>query len=159
MNGFVTHNYRFINYKELNEEDSRLVWKLRNEPGVTQWMVNDSFIPWESHRRFVESLKTDKDRDYFIIRDVEDRLIGSVNILRFEEGLVERGIYINPVYWNKGHAGKSMMEFYAYLKTQGIKGIITKVKINNLASIALEEKLKSRLTDIKEGYNFYFLEL
>lgn len=159
MKSFDTSCYRFINYNEMSEDDNRKIWELRNHPSVRRWMVNDSFIPWESHKQFVSGLKNDESRSYFIIRDMEGDLIGSVNITGQGQDLVERGIYINPLHWHKGHAVKAMSEFYHYLKNKGVKGIWTRVKIDNYASNALERRLKAVLLETREGYNFYRTDL
>lgn len=159
VDSFSTDTYHFLNYKAMGEIDSKEIWRLRNLPEIARWMVNDSFIPYENHQRFVAGLKGDESRDYFIIKDLEDNIIGSVNLTYFSREDAERGIYISPEHWHRGHAYRSLTEFYSHFKRHGIKKIITKVKIDNKASNSLERRLGASLSDSKDGYNFYELEL
>lgn len=157
---FRTNSYKFINYALINEADSRRIWEIRNNPEVAQWMVNPDPIPLESHFKFIESLKENTLKDYFIIKDIEDNLIGSVNISYSPDGYSERGIFINPTFFHKNHAYRTMTEFYEYAKQNwDIKGITTRVKKNNIASNKLEEKLGASVISVVGSYNHYCLEL
>lgn len=140
-------------------DDSKAVWQLRNHPDVAKWMVNDTFIPFENHARFVENLKSDSSKDYFIIKDNEGNIIGSVNAIYLDNHLAERGIYVNPQFQGRGHAFKTLMEFYEELKSNAIRRVITRVKTDNLASNNLERKLGATLTECRDGYNFYMVAL
>ena len=51
-----------------------------------------------------------------------------------------------------------MKEFYHYANENwGIKGIMTRVKVNNVGSNRLEDKLGANLVGTEGNYNFYHL--
>lgn len=157
---FDTASYHFINYAEMGEDESRGIWMLRNDPAVTVWMVNGDEIPFEAHCMFVASLRDRSDKDYFIIKDKDSRIIGSVNLDYSDSGMSERGLFINPLFHRQGHAHRTMLEFYGRAKESwGIRRIKTKVKIGNGASNSLERKLGATLVREDNGYNVYILEL
>lgn len=154
---FHTESYSFMNYAEMNEEEQRIIWELRNHPSVARWMVNSGTIEYDIHLSFINKLKTQTDKDYFIIKDKDNNIIGSINIDYTETPYPERGIFINPDFFHKNHAYNSMKEFYRHAHFNwGIKGIFTKVKIDNVGSNRLEEKLGASLTRTQSGYNFYY---
>lgn len=37
---FKTENFDFLNYINLSEEQSRIIWEGRNHPEVRKWMTN-----------------------------------------------------------------------------------------------------------------------
>lgn len=158
--GFDTASYRFVNYAEMSEEDSRKIWQLRNDPAISCWMVSEDPIPFETHRKFVDSLRHRTDKDYFLILNGDSEIIGSVNIDYTESGVSERGLFISPHFHNQGHAYKTMMEFYDKAKRDwGIGTIMTKVKPSNAASNRLEHKLGAEYVENVQGYNIYLLTL
>lgn len=141
-------------------EDSEEIWRIRNNCAVRKWMVNTDIIPFESHKQFVEFLKQRADKDYFLIKNERGDIIGSVNIDYPEDNVSERGLFINPLFHKKGHASRSMKEFYTHAHNNwGIKKIKTKVKKDNEASNSLEMKLGAFQIEEENGYNVYMLNL
>ena len=159
MNDIFTENYTFVNYNNISDEDIIKILQIRNSYEVRRWMVNDTEIPLESHLKFVASLKANDTKDYFIIKDSSEKIIGSVNIDYLDTGIVERGIFINPEFQKRGHAYNSMKELYEILAQSGIKKIITKVKADNQPSNALELKLGAVHTHTSGNYNHYILSI
>lgn len=159
MNSFHTLSYHFINYINLNEADIKAILEIRNQDAIKIWMVNTQPIGLQQHLDFIKNLQQDSTKKYFAIKDKENNLIGSVNVHFLENNIVERGIFINPLFQKKGHAEKSILEFYSYLSQMGITKVFTRVKENNVSSNSLEKKLGATLVESKEGYNFYILNL
>lgn len=157
---FNTPTYKFVNYCEMSRQDSQIIFELRNNPFVSIWMVDDDYISLEQHSKFLASLTDRDDKDYFIIKNDSNEIIGSVNIDYCDMGISERGIYIDPERQGHGHAFKAIKEFYQHARNNwGIKAIKTKVKVDNVPSNALERKLGARLMVTSAGYNGYLLEL
>lgn len=156
--GFRTSSYIFVNYAEMSEEESKIIWELRNHPHVSKWMVHPEAIPYPEHKRFVASLSANRNKDYYLIKDLSSNIIGSVNIDYGGLPYPERGIFINPEFFHQSHAYNSLREFYHYANSEwGIPGILTRVKTDNTGSNRLEEKLGASLTATRDGYNFYNL--
>ena len=64
---FYTNSFRFVNYVSLTEGESRAIWEGRNHPDVRKWMDNPEPFAWESHQRYIESLKKKDDRSYWAV--------------------------------------------------------------------------------------------
>lgn len=112
---FTTKSYQFINYSEMSDSDSKSVWEIRNDIFISAWMVNDKAISYKEHTEFIDSLRHNLDKDYYVVKDFDNNIIGSVNITYTDLGISERGIYINPDFWGKGHAYACLVEFYRSL--------------------------------------------
>ena len=56
---FVQLAWRVVDYRDLTEEESRIVWEQRNQEHIRKWMKNDQLIPWENHCAFMA-----KEKDY-----------------------------------------------------------------------------------------------
>lgn len=155
MNNFSTENFTFIDFREMDETMSRKVWECRNFPEIRKWMVNTELIPYDSHAKFVESLKYKTDTLYFSVLH-EGKFIGSVNIHIGFDGEAERGIYIHPDFWGRKYAKRICSEFYQYVKTQlGIKNIITKVLKGNISSNSLEKSLHAKKVGEDDAFFYY----
>lgn len=76
---FNTKSFHFVNYVNMTEGQSYAIWEGRNHPDVRKWMDNPEPFTWESHLRYVESLKTKDDRSYWAVIHKEE-LIGSMCI-------------------------------------------------------------------------------
>lgn len=159
MSSFKTQNFTFIDFKEMDEDMSKQVWKCRNLPEIRKWMVNPEFIPYDSHARFVESLKHKTDALYFSVLH-EGNFIGSVNIHMNGSGEAERGIYIHPDYWGNKYAKKICSEFYSYArKSFAITHITTKVLKENIGSNSLESSLNAVMVAENDRFYYYRCEL
>lgn len=143
----------------MSEIDSREVFELRNDVRVSKWMVNDKVISWEEHKGFIDNLRSRTDKDYYIVKNSDNEIIGSVNIDYSDNGISERGIFIAPSQHNKGHALRLLSEFYSHARQFfEVKAIFTKVKADNVASLRLEEKLGSQFLKEEGGYKTFILK-
>lgn len=157
MGSFSTENFKFVDFTEMDETMSRQVWGCRNLPEIRKWMVNKAPIPYDSHVKFVDSLRRSSDSIYFCIFQ-EDSFIGSVNIHIEDDYRAERGIYIHPDYWGKGLAKKVCGEFYPYVtKELGIREITTKVLKENAGSNGLEHSLGAiKISEDERFFHYIF---
>lgn len=64
---FTTEHFRFVNYTQLTEQESRAVWEARNYLDIRKWMVNKAPISWESHQHFILGLANRTDRVYYAV--------------------------------------------------------------------------------------------
>lgn len=159
MKGFSTDHYQFINYNECSRADLLEIREIRNLPEVRARMVDEMEISLEQHLKFLESLKHNTSKDYFIIKDHAGHLIGSVNLTYLPDQVAERGLFINPSHFRQGHAFRTMKELYSRIAQTGIKSVFTKVKTDNNPSNNLEKKLGAELISSEGGYNNYLLQI
>lgn len=155
MKSFVTDKFTYISYTEMDEELSRMVWHTRNLPEIRKNMVNNGIIPIEEHNNFITNLKKLNDVAYFcVIKD--NQFIGTINIHFENQESAERGIFLHPSFQGKGLSKKICKDFYKYLKNNYcVHSIITKVKIDNINSNALENSLGAVRYSHDEQFIFY----
>lgn len=155
-----TQSYCFVNYCNMTEKENEKIWNIRNNTLISVWMINNKWITHSEHDMFINSLRSKMSKDYFLIKNFDGNIIGSVNFTYLNDGIVERGIFINPKFWGKNHAYLSLSELYSYInKHWSIKRIITQVKVDNAASNALERKLGGQIFKSEDGYNYYIVNL
>lgn len=155
MDANENNGYRFVNYVNLSEHEKALVWSMRNLPEIRKWMTHSELINWDSHVQFLNSLSKRVDLCHYLVYYCT-HVVGAVNYTLLGDGVVERGIYINPTCQGKGHAKNILNIFYSYLKEKlNICVVKTRVLKENLASIALEESIGAQLVDQDAEY-FYF---
>lgn len=152
---FESAGFLFRNYTTLSGEENETVLCGRNDPDVRKEMINEEIISPENHARFITTLSGRLDKAYYACYK-EGKFIGTVNIELTAPQEAERGVWMAAEARGKGMAAPLMKAFYTYLyHNKGIQKIITRVKISNAASNALERKLGATLMREADGYNFY----
>jgi RimJ/RimL family protein N-acetyltransferase len=129
---FDTKTFRFINYVNLTEEQSRKVWEGRNHPEVRKWMVNAEPFSYDVHEAFIEGLKERKDRLYWAVLS-KGELVGSFSLHPYDsekkEG--EMGKYLFYEFRGKGLGKLSTQEFIDAIFSIGL---VNRVYIKTLIS-------------------------
>lgn len=156
MGNFKTNSFMFLDYTEMDEEMSRMVWQTRNLPEIRERMVNPDPISLDAHFSFVRGLKDRTDVKYYAVLH-EGQFVGSVNLHNEDVGIAERGIYIHPEHWGKGYAKSICTELYQHAHSKfGISTILTKVLKTNHGSNSLERSLGAAL--IAEDDRFFYYQ-
>ena len=89
-------NIELLNFIDLNIEEKEMILKWRNHPEIRKWMYNQDEIKLEEHLNFIESLKSRKDKLYFLVKK-EEEFIGVIDFTQLvEKKSVHMGIYSNP---------------------------------------------------------------
>lgn len=89
-------NIRLINFIELTLEEKEMVLIWRNSPEIRKWMYNQKEIELNDHLNFIESLKSRKDKLYFLV-EKDKKYIGVIDFTEIiEEESLHMGIYTNP---------------------------------------------------------------
>jgi len=93
----VTEEYLLINFVDLNMDEKRMVLDWRNDSSIRRWMTNQEKITFEKHLLFIDSLKDDDTKRYFLVRE-GNRNIGVVDFTNIDRGKreCEIGLYANP---------------------------------------------------------------
>lgn len=149
---FSAGGYRFTCLPDSGDEISERVRRGRNADDVRRQMVSTEIITADAHRSFVESLRTRRDKQYYAVFGADGDFIGSVNLERLGDDVMERGIWLEADARGKGHAKRLLTALYEYLHaTYGVRRIVTRVKTGNDASLALERTLGAVETDRRDG--------
>ncbi len=134
-----------IPFYELNEEQKKKIWVWRNDERLRVWMKNPEKITWESHLSFIESLKDDTKRKYWLVIS-GGREVGTINLHKKDSYRAEGGLYKKPdIHIPIGHILIKALEIEA--KKYGFQRIILEVKYKNTKAIRLYEK---------NGYKVYW---
>ena len=89
-------NIQLLNFIDLKPEEKEMILKWRNHPEIRMWMYNQDEIKLEEHLNFIESLKSRKDKLYFLVKK-EEEFIGVIDFTQLvEKKSVHMGIYSNP---------------------------------------------------------------
>ena len=89
-------NIQLLNFIDLELEEKEMILKWRNHPEIRKWMYNQDEIKLEEHLNFIESLKSRKDKLYFLVKK-EEEFIGVIDFTQLvEKKSVHMGIYSNP---------------------------------------------------------------
>ncbi|TLT01792.1 UDP-4-amino-4,6-dideoxy-N-acetyl-beta-L-altrosamine N-acetyltransferase [Aliarcobacter cibarius] len=141
------NNIELINFTELNLSEVKMVLKWRNNPDVRKWMYNQDEILLENHLAFIKSLKSKKDKLYFLVKK-NNEYIGVIDFNNIKDQSLIMGIYTNPSI--KGF-GKILLEniinySFDVLK---VKKIFSEVFSENTKAYELYKKYNFIKTDIK----------
>ena len=109
---------KLINFIDLSQEEKMMILEWRNKIDIQKWVHTQNDISLEEHLDFIDSLKTIKDKLYFLVKK-DDIYIGVINFtqIKSNESLV-MGIYANPNL--KGY-GKILLETIIYFSFEILK--------------------------------------
>jgi len=93
------------NYNYLDADEKIIALDMRNHPDIQKWMHNSIDISKSKHLAFIDGLKGDMSRFYFLVKQ-QGKIIGSINFTNIVKPYyVELGIYTNPYSKLKGLGG------------------------------------------------------
>lgn len=153
---FKALDLRIVNYTDMTLDESRKVWEVRNLPEIRKCMTQPEAFPFESHQRFVESLKDNPTKLYYAIFLGED-LVGSYDFIGIKDGeSAEHGLYINPAFNGKGYGTiiESVMD--SYIRERGVHRILAEVLKNNPQSYHYHQKVGYKV--YREDEKYYYLD-
>ena len=109
---------KLINFIDLSQEEKMMILEWRNRLDIQKWMYTQNDISLEDHLDFIDSLKTIKDKLYFLVKK-DNIYIGVIdfNQIKPNESL-HMGIYTNPDL--KGY-GKILLETIIYFSFEILK--------------------------------------
>lgn len=108
-----------VNFKDLSKDDLRYVLKMRNHPEIKKWMYNQEDIIEDQHFSYIEFLKNDVTKQYFLVKQ-PGLVIGSINFTNIDclNSSADFGLYANPLEFISG-AGRILEETaMSYAKEQ-----------------------------------------
>lgn len=87
---------RLINFIDLTLEEKKMVLEWRNHPSIKKWMYGSEDISLENHLEFIDSLKHNKNKLYFLV-EYENSYIGVIDFynIDYHNKITEFGLYSN----------------------------------------------------------------
>ncbi|MGJ8681851.1 UDP-4-amino-4,6-dideoxy-N-acetyl-beta-L-altrosamine N-acetyltransferase [Paraglaciecola sp.] len=80
-------------FKQLSENELKLVWQWRNSPRIQNNMHNNSAVSWEDHCAWFKKLQGDPNRIFFVLWQ-NQRPIGVLNFSELNTEAPEWGCYL-----------------------------------------------------------------
>ncbi|MCT7470433.1 UDP-4-amino-4,6-dideoxy-N-acetyl-beta-L-altrosamine N-acetyltransferase [Aliarcobacter cryaerophilus] len=109
---------KLINFIDLSQEEKRMILEWRNKIDIQKWMYTQNDISLEDHLDFIDSLKTIKDKLYFLVKK-DNIYIGVIDFTQIKPNeSLHMGIYTNPDL--KGY-GKILLETIIYFSFEILK--------------------------------------
>ena len=140
-------NLKLINFTDLKLQEKEMILKWRNHPDIRKWMYNQDEIKLEEHLNFIESLKSRKDKLYFLVKK-EDEFIGVIDFTQLiEKESVHMGIYSNPNLSGNGKILLSKIIEYSFHDLK-VEKVFSEVFIENEKAYNLYKKFNFK--DISE---------
>lgn len=136
-----------INFIDLSLEEKKMILSWRNHPEVTKWMFNTENISLKNHLYFIDSLKSKKDKLYFLVKK-DNKNIGVIDFTNITKYSSDFGLYSNIDL--KG-IGKVLLETicnYAF-KQLKMKKVQAEVFKDNEKAIFLYKKFNFEEVDTK----------
>lgn len=155
---YTLSGYQFKNFSLLTEEEVEQVWKWRNHEAIRKYTYTTEIIQFESHVKFITSLKTRKNVCYWLVLK-SGNPIGVINLTDIDDGKssAELGYYIVPEMLNAGIG----LEFAYYnfmfaFQTIGCAHLHGGINRTNINALMLDSYLgcKVRLDQLQTGVEF-----
>lgn len=139
---------------DLNEIEKVLVFGWRNHLKIAPLMKTQT-ITLKEHLQFMESLKQDSTKQYFLALQ-NDEILGVLCFIDIQRGIsCEFGIYQNPDLKGNGAALMQKMLQYAQ-ETLGVKSIYACALNTNQKAISLYQRFGFQFTN-KDAQMSYFV--
>ena len=131
-------NIKLQNFTELSKEKQLEILKWRNHTNVRKWMYSSDLISQQDHFLFIEKLKTDYSKRYFLVSK-ENEEIGVISFTNINQQDTYLGLYANP-----------------YSKIPGIGKVLITISIDYALNILKVKFLKLEVLSINEkAINLY----
>ncbi|MBR1846344.1 MAG: GNAT family N-acetyltransferase [Bacilli bacterium] len=131
--------------RPLHEEDAQMMFdNWASDPEVTRYLF------WNAHEdismtRYVLSRWEEEEKDPSCIRfgiEVKEdhQLIGSIDVVRYVDGVPEVGYCMSRRYWGKGIMTEACKAFLEHLKNRGFHKVIICAYVDNIGSNRVIQK-------------------
>ena len=132
-------NIKLMNFTELTLEQKEMVLIWRNSSEIRKWMYSQEEIELNDHLNFIESLKSRKDKLYFLVKK-DKEYIGVIDFTEIiEEESLHMGIYTNPNIKGNGKILLNKIIDYSFDNLK-VKKIYSEVFSQNNKAYELYEK-------------------
>jgi len=136
-----------INFTELSYDEKLMVLEWRNHPDIKKWMYTTENIKKEAHLKFIVSLKNNKNKLYFVVKQ-KNKYLGVIDFTELDSQSIYFGLYANPD-----------------IKMVGIGRILEKISIDYAFDILKKDSLKlevfssnRQVINLHKKFNFIEIE-
>ena len=145
-----------FNVREVNREDSKKIWEIRNHPLARKNFNNPEEIPWKNHESWFEKKYFSRaDNHCFVLLNGEEKIVGYCRF-DFDE---EKNMYVVSIAINHNNQGKGLGNYLLRESLQRFaskKDILAEIRKGNIYSIRVFQKNNFRI--YKEDARNYYLK-
>jgi len=125
-----------IDFPAMDESQKRRVLEWRNDPKVRKWMYNRSTISLEDHYRWIDQLRCQETRRYWLVQR-EESDIGIIDLVDIDpiSKRADIGLYADPK--RRGEGVFLMLTLMKKVEEIGLKTLRAEVFAENLRAIRL----------------------
>ena len=148
-----------INFTDLSLDEKKMILEWRKHPNIKKWMYTQEDISWENHLKFIDSLTSNKDKLYFVLKENEE-YIGVIDFYNFKDNSCDIGLYQNPNLKGRGQDIVNEICKYAF-SCLNLKNIFAEVIISNTKAYDLYHQFGFQIVkklNVKK-HNIYRMEL
>jgi ribosomal protein S18 acetylase RimI-like enzyme len=123
-----------IIYRNLSKFDSIGLLELRNEKDVFKWLINDTSVSLNEHKKWFDKL-INNSNDITMVAELNFKVIGFLQLQKIEPSIFELHFRVHPEFQGKGVAQKLFDLTLKNNKNISDNTLVAKVKQNNSKSI------------------------
>lgn len=141
LNDFDLINLKLKNFINTSEEEKYSILEWRNHKSIRKWMYSDKVIDLNEHLNFIDNLKYDKKKFFWLAGDIG---VVYLNRVDFYNKNAYLGIYLNPLVPNEGKGiflGKALLEIAFEI-----------IKLHSLRLEVIEDNYRARKFYEKLGF-------
>ncbi len=151
----------FTSFIDLSNNDKLMVLDWRNNEDVRKWMYNSNIISKEEHLAFIDTLKTNETKHYYLVL-YKENYIGVMYITDIDSinKTAEFGIYSNPGLKGNGKILMASICEYSF-NILNLHKIIAEVFADNQRAINLYSHFDFKKIDekIQNNRHVIYMEL
>jgi UDP-4-amino-4,6-dideoxy-N-acetyl-beta-L-altrosamine N-acetyltransferase len=87
--------YSFIDFSDTSDAERLMILEWRNHPSIRSWMHTNVVIKMEQHLKFIEGLRNDVSRKYWLVKR-KGVYVGVYNVINIANNEGESGFYLSP---------------------------------------------------------------
>jgi len=136
-------NIKLINFIDMSLDEIKMILNWRNDENIRKWMYTQDEISLQNHINFIENLKTQKDKLYFLIKK-DGENIGVINFTNIDKNDIYFGLYANPT--------TKLLGIGRVLEEVSIEFAFNKLKVKKLKLEVFEDNIQVR--NLHKKYKF-----
>jgi|688.fasta_scaffold62172_6 ribosomal protein S18 acetylase RimI-like enzyme len=123
-----------IIYRRLSKFDSIGLLELRNEKDVFKWLINNTTVSLNEHKKWFDKL-INNSNDITMVAEFDFKVIGFLHLQKIEASIFELHFRVHPEFQGQGVAQKLFDLTLNNNQNISDKTLVAKVKPNNSKSI------------------------
>ncbi len=138
---------KLLNFSNLSLAEQKMILEWRNNPSVRKWMFSQEVIDLKSHINYISSLKDNKDKIYFLVKQFSNCL-GVIDFTQITTKSAYIGLYSNPDLKGVGTILMKNIIEYGFGKLN-VENLLSEVFSDNQKAISLYKKFNFKEIDRK----------